>query len=93
MKIEKHLSIFVALLFCTLSLNAQSTIRVSGTVLEAQSQQPLEFATVMIGDRDSKAVLTGTTTDLDGKFSVEVQAQNIYLEVSFIGFITQTVDA
>jgi hypothetical protein len=56
------------LVFCllpTLFIHAQSVI--TGRVLDSRSQEPLAFVSVLVvGERE------GTTTDIDGKFSLRV---------------------
>ena len=75
------------------SLFAQNqNIEIKGVVVESQSQQPVEFATVMIGDAKTNQPITGTTTDLSGIFSVKVESSDIYIEISFIGFLTKKIE-
>ena len=77
------------LLFFTGSLVAQNRpTTISGQVVEGQSQQPLEYATVKLLDAATDELLTGTTTGADGTFVLESAAENVYLEVGFMGFIT-----
>ncbi len=66
-------------------------IQVVGKVLEVNSQQPVEFATVMIGDPATQKPITGTTTSEDGSFSVRAKTRDFYVEISFIGFIKKTI--
>lgn len=74
------------------SLFAQkNTIEISGKVVEGQSQRPIEFATVMIADQQTGKAITGVTTEMDGTFNVETEAQDFYVEISFIGFKTKTI--
>jgi len=90
------LSRILAFIFILLAngLVAQNeAIRIKGTVVERSSGQAIEFATVMIGDKQTKKPVTGITTDLDGKFNVEVKQSNIYIEISFIGFISQKIES
>lgn len=83
------------LLFILISSNflfAQNQkIEITGTVLDKNSQNPVEFATVMIGDNKTKAAITGVTTELDGEFKVETNATDFYIEISFIGFENKTI--
>jgi outer membrane receptor protein involved in Fe transport len=65
-------------------------VEVIGRVLEAESQQPLPYATV-VAKADSQTVLTGTTTGEDGLFSLKVKAQEFYVEVRFMGYETQEI--
>lgn len=69
----------------------QKTI-ISGKVVDNLNQQPVEFATVMIGDKSTKEAITGVTTGLDGAFTVETKATNFYIEISFIGFENKTIN-
>ena len=59
---------------------------VSGKVLDNQSQ-PLIGAAVMISGTN-----TGTTTDVDGNFSMSVPSGDAVLEVSSLGYITRKVN-
>ena len=74
-----------SLLLGVLPLTAQLTVR--GTVVEAASQSPVEFATVKVLTADSSLV-GGTTTDPDGRFEVQVPSAEASIEISFIGFAT-----
>jgi hypothetical protein len=66
---------------------AQNTGSVSGRVLDAQSQLPLEGATVLI-----VGTSTGVITDAEGYFKIEeIPAQSYNIEVSYLGFETQTL--
>ncbi|MCY4266409.1 MAG: carboxypeptidase-like regulatory domain-containing protein, partial [Flavobacteriaceae bacterium] len=68
-------------LMCSFALNAQRTV--IGTVTSADG--PLPGASVVI-----QGTTTGTGTDFDGNFSIEVSDGDV-LEISFVGYVTQTV--
>lgn len=78
------------LFFATFSLNvgcllAQATI--SGKVLDAQDDSPIVGAAIsVVGTKE------GTISDFDGAFSLKV-AEGAKLQVSYIGYKTQTVAA
>lgn len=82
-----------ALIFCTLFCwgvaCAQRTIEVRGTVFEKATNQPIEFATVMLQDKQSKAALSGATTAADGTFLLSAAATGFTVKVSFIGYAAQ----
>ncbi len=59
---------------------------VSGTVLSGEDNLPLPGVSVIL-----KGTSTGTTTDMDGKFKLNV-ADNSVLSLSYIGFKTQEVE-
>jgi len=73
------------------SMAQQNAINVIGKVVAGQTQQAVEFATVMAGDNQTKSPITGTTTDTDGNFNLEVNTTDFYIEISFIGFSTKTI--
>jgi outer membrane receptor protein involved in Fe transport len=74
------------------SLSAQNEpITITGTVLDYQSQSPIEFATIMVGNNQDNTVITGTTTQEDGTFTISTDTDNIYLEISFIGYVSQKI--
>ncbi|NNG09483.1 MAG: outer membrane beta-barrel protein, partial [Arenibacter sp.] len=80
--------LFMALLFCKVDvLIAQNeTVKIIGEVYEESGDRPIEFATVLIADNETKKPIKGTTTLEDGSFVLETQASNFYIEVSFIGY-------
>ncbi len=77
----KVVPIVLLALMCTFALNAQRTVM--GTVTSADG--PLPGASVVI-----QGTTTGTGTDFDGNFSIEV-SDGAVLEISFVGYVTQTV--
>ncbi len=64
---------------------AQRTI--TGTVTDAANGDPLISATVVVAGTS-----TGTITDFDGKYSLEIPADATQLEISYTGYATSTVD-
>src|SRR5690554_7014683 len=78
--------LFVGLLLISLFTTgalAQATITVKGVVSDAM--EPLAGVSII-----EKGTLNGTSTDIDGQFSLTVD-ENAVLEISFIGFDTQLV--
>lgn len=58
------------------------TIRqVKGIVVDASNQEPIPFATIMIKDKS-----VGTTSDLNGNFSISIPVGSEFLQVNFIGY-------
>ena len=82
---------FILLLIAALanSLFAQNdAITVSGQIVEKASGQPIPFATVLIQDSETNQNITGTSSDFDGNFTLQVESSEFWVEVSFIGFET-----
>ncbi|GLR18752.1 outer membrane beta-barrel family protein [Portibacter lacus] len=64
---------------------------IRGTIVEGQSNLPVEYATVAVLSADTKDLIAGTTTDVDGRFEVSALNDNVIIEASFIGFETKTI--
>jgi len=65
--------------------------KLSGTVIDASSNQPVEFATIALIDAAGKTV-DGTIADAKGKFSIVKIADGSYTaSISFIGYQTITL--
>ncbi|MEL6391835.1 MAG: TonB-dependent receptor [Bacteroidota bacterium] len=60
----------------------------SGRVVDAATQQPIEFATVMMLTTLDDESLGGNTTDLEGRFALTANRSDIYFQVSFLGYET-----
>lgn len=82
--------ILIACSFLLYGPVAMAQVTIKGTVVEESSRQPIAYATVMVGDNETKKPLDGTTTMDDGSFSLETDATDYYIEVSFLGFRTKT---
>lgn len=79
----KKLALFFLMVLVSLGVGAQGLCKISGKVLDSQSQQPLPGAMAMMiqGDEQPK----GSTTDLDGLFSFNVKPGKYTFRVSFLG--------
>ena len=78
------------LTFMLLSIGvAVAQTKVSGTVVEAENDEPIIGA--VIKQKGQKSALA--VTDIDGNFSFTTSQKITSLEVSSIGFVTQTIKA
>ncbi len=83
----KSLMLAMALFMgAVIGVNAQSRT-ITGTVLDATLGDPVPGATVLV-----KGTTRGAATDLDGKFSLTLQAGDRVLVVSFVGYLAQEVE-
>ncbi|MBS9463502.1 TonB-dependent receptor [Flagellimonas sp. 389] len=78
-------------LFTAVGYTQQQRTIYKGKVVEKSSGLPVAFATVMVADNATKKAIDGTTTLDDGTFSLETNASNFYIEISFLGFETKVV--
>ncbi|MBC5840868.1 TonB-dependent receptor [Flavobacterium sp. F-380] len=65
---------------------AQTQRKVSGTVFSASDNKPLPGASVMV-----KGTTNGTSTDLDGKFTLSITGTQNVLSISYMGFQSKEV--
>ena len=80
---KRNLFLLVLLLWVIGGYAQQRTLR--GTISDATTKEPLMSASVVV-----KGTTTGVSTDIDGKYTIEVSVGQT-LEVSFMGYITQNV--
>jgi TonB-dependent starch-binding outer membrane protein SusC len=81
----KQLLLTLMLVASGLVLNAQ-TRTITGKVMEAGTTEPLIGATIL-----AKGSSTGTVTDLDGNYRLNIPPGTTALVVSFTGYSTQEV--
>lgn len=77
----RHMSLIAVYLLVSSMMFAQ----VKGTITDAQTNEPLIGASVAVAGTS-----TGVTTDIDGKFSIEVSAGDV-LQISYTGYETQKI--
>lgn len=72
---------------------AQDRINVTGTVTDAQTGQTLPGASIVVqGSGELVGTVLGTTSAMDGSFSISVPSELNVLVVSFIGYLSQEVE-
>ncbi len=81
-RIRQLLPLMLAMLL-PLAASAQGYMTVSGTVTDENSQPMIGVAVIVPGTD------VGTSTDLDGRYSVNVPKGTETIEFSFIGYMTQ----
>jgi outer membrane receptor protein involved in Fe transport len=82
---------FLSAVIYHIALGQASTFTIQGEVAEGSSGAPLGFVTVMAYKSADSTRLSGTTSLEDGTFSVNSKQQNVYLELSFMGYASQKV--
>ena len=65
--------------------------QISGIVLDAETNLPIEYATIIIYKNGTSKAINGATTNKQGQFSVKELSLDIYkVNVEFIGSKTMT---
>jgi len=87
----------ILILFCLFStlLNAKSKetiekISILGKVIDKETQQPLEYATIVVKSLNDE-IVTGGITDINGSFEVQIARGTYNISVEFISFKTFTL--
>ncbi len=84
---KQLLRVFAMIAFFAISTAvaiAQNTI--TGVVVDEASSEPMAGATVKVAGTN-----TGAVADMNGKFTIKVEATSVSLEVSFIGYEAKTI--
>ena len=87
LKSRSIIIVLVLTILNVLNVHAQNK-NVSGTVLDNSGQPVIGASIVVVGQ--SKL---GTVTDIDGKFSIAIPATSKKIEVSYIGMVSQVIEA
>ncbi|MGM0507274.1 MAG: SusC/RagA family TonB-linked outer membrane protein, partial [Bacteroidota bacterium] len=82
----KGLSVFVAALLSVGFVSEVQAQEVTGTVTTAEDGQPLPGVNIRIQGTDS-----GTVSDMDGEFSLDVPSLNSTLVFSYVGFESEEI--
>lgn len=86
---KKKESLLIILLCITHSISSQIT----GTTKDINNQ-PIEFANVALYSLPDSVLITGTTTDSLGIFSLDRHSdKNLFLRISMVGYKTKTLPA
>lgn len=84
-----HLRLFAILMAFACSVSfvySQNARTIKGKVLD-ELNEPIIGASVTVEN-----TTTGTITDLDGAFSISVPEKTIRVKISYVGYVSQTVD-
>lgn len=86
-------ALFATFLLLVLSLSAQnSALTFTGTVKDANTKEPVAYATIVVKSKATKNVIKGSVSGDDGKFIIASDSENVFLEISFIGYKTALVE-
>lgn len=81
---KRHL-IVLMLSFFPIYLYSQG-IKVTGVIKDAKTGDPIPAANIVV-----EGTQTGSTTDIDGKFSINVNSPQSVLVISYVGYKTQRI--
>ena len=82
---QKTKLILVFMFFCGMSIFAQDSYLLKGTVVSAVESAPLPGVNVIVSNTSS-----GVSTDFDGNYQIQVKKGDVLL-FSYVGFVSQSV--
>jgi hypothetical protein len=79
-------------LFAASLLQSQSNVFLTGTLVDATTDEPLPFATVVIHQTQDSAMIANGLTELDGAFRIAIPPGSYYAALQFIGYADEYID-
>jgi len=101
---HRIISSFILILFFLASLHSQNDgprngqrgktagLKITGKVLDASSNVPLEFATISIFKKEGDQLVGGGIAGPDGQFTIEAHGLNLYATIEYISYQSVTID-
>ena len=86
---SKYFLLLISILFIVLQSYSQ-TGTLKGTISDNESNELIPYVTVILKNSENK-FLTGTTTNENGFYQLEYNEGNYNLELSFMGYKTQSL--
>lgn len=98
MKNPLHKVLFLTLAICitTVKLNAQTTGdgKITAKVVDAKTNETIPFATAVILNRKTKALVKGVQTDINGNLSMVGLPKGVFtFKLSYVGYQTMVRDS
>lgn len=86
-----RIKLSLLLLFISLiGFSQNQSTTVAGTLKEAISKMTVPYATIVVKNKSTNEVISGTTSDENGRFSIKTPNTNFYIEISFMGYKNKT---
>jgi len=83
----KNITTFLIALICSISFGQTF----EGKIIDKQNQ-PISFANVVAKNATNNSLITGVISDENGSFLIKTNTEKVYLEISFVGFISKKIN-
>ena len=83
---KKNIYTLLLMIFVSVGLANAQKGKVAGSVIDGEFVEPMAFANILV-----KGTTTGTTSDFDGKYELELDPGTYTLVFSFVGYNTQEI--
>lgn len=85
--------VFFALTFISIPSFSQSgSVKITGKITDKSTGQPLEFATIALIKSGTTEIVTGSITNFDGEYAIDVPAGTYDIRYEYISYETQTLN-
>lgn len=86
MRIVAHIFIFSFLFILNLNGQTTSDRNIQGKIIDSETKEPISDATIRILNQKDSTLVTGTSSNNDGIFSVTVNRGSYIAQFSFVGY-------
>ncbi|WP_299251890.1 TonB-dependent receptor [uncultured Aquimarina sp.] len=88
---KKTILLLFTIIIGTSSYSQQSEIQITGKIIDDETKEPLEYATVSFISLKENKIVTGGITEPNGNFSIQVPKGIYNVSVEYISFKTKTL--
>ncbi|WP_304141714.1 TonB-dependent receptor domain-containing protein [Mesoflavibacter zeaxanthinifaciens] len=89
---KKILTSFILLFTTLIFAQSEKEITVKGKIVDANTQTPLEYATIVFTSTTDASDVTGGITDTKGNYNIKVAAGTYNISYEYIGFKKLTIN-
>jgi hypothetical protein len=72
-------------------MGQSSPISISGVVMDSLHKEFIPYASIGVFDSKTNHLISGTTSDFNGKFSLKSDSADVCLAISFMGYKTKRI--
>ncbi|WP_346882289.1 TonB-dependent receptor [uncultured Algibacter sp.] len=69
----------------------RTEVKITGTVIDKETKQPLEYATISFFSKRKNKIVTGGITDTQGKFNIPVMTGMYNISIEYISYKTLSI--
>jgi outer membrane receptor protein involved in Fe transport len=85
----RKINLTLILFIFMINMNAQ-TINITGTILQSETNEKLEYATIILNPK-SKDKITGGVTNPNGQFNIEIKPGTYDIVIEYLSLETKTI--
>ncbi|MBQ4804713.1 TonB-dependent receptor [Aquimarina sp. MMG015] len=88
---RKYILVLLVVFLGFSSFAQQKEVKVTGKVIDKETNEPLEYATISFFSIKENKIVTGGITQANGSFNIQVPAGIYNISIEFISFKTETL--